>query len=52
MPKITYFNTNVAVFCGPFFFEEYLNHPLWINTMAKEHTVDYHPIHSGLTSRI
>ena len=39
-------------FCCPLFFEEYLNPQVRITKIVNEHTVDYHPSPSGLTSRI
>ena len=39
-------------FVLPLFFEEYLNPQVKINKMGNEHTLDYHPSSSRLTSRI
>ena len=49
---IPYFKINVPSFCWPLFFEEYLNPQVRINKMVNEHTVDYQPSPSELTSRI
>ena len=47
---IPYFKINAPIFCCPLFFKEYLNPHVMIIKM--EHTVDYHPCLSELTSRI
>ena len=49
---ISYFKINAPIFCCPLFFEEYLNLQVRINKMGNEHTIDYHPSPSELTSRI
>ena len=43
---------NAPIFCFPLFFEECLNPPVRINRNVNEHTVDYHPSPTVLTSRI
>ena len=48
---IPYFKSNAAIFCCPFFFEEYLNLQVRINKVVNKHTVDYQPSLSELTSR-
>ena len=47
---IPYFKINVLIFCCSLFFEEYLNTQVRINKMVFEHTIDYHPSSSKLTS--
>ena len=47
---IPYFKINVLIFCCSLFFEEYLNTQVRINKMVFEHTIDYHPSFSKLTS--
>ena len=47
-----YFKINDPIFCCPLFFEEPLCPQVRINKMVSEHTVNYHPRPSELTSRI
>ena len=47
-----YFKINAPIFCCSLFFEDYLNSQVRINKMGNEHTVNYHPSPSKLTSRI
>ena len=49
---IPYFKIDTPILCCLLFFKEYLNPLVRINKMGKEHTVDYHPSPSKLTSRI
>ena len=49
---VLHFKISVSIFCCPLFFEEYLNLQVTINKRVNEHTVDYCPSPSGLTSRI
>ena len=49
---IPYFKINVPIFCYSIFFEESLNPQVRINKMVNEHTVEYQPSPSELTSRI
>ena len=46
------FRINAPIFCCSIFFEECLNPQIRISKMVNEHTVDYHPSPSELTSRI
>ena len=46
------FKINALHFCCSLFFEEFLNPQVRINKIVNEHTVDYHPSPSELTSRI
>ena len=50
--SIPYFKINTPIFCCSLFFEEYLNPQVRMNKVVNEHTVDYHPSPSELTSRI
>ena len=46
------FKMNATIFCCSFFFEEWLNSLVRINKTVNEHTINYHPSPSELTSRI
>ena len=50
--SIPYFKINPAIFCCLLFFEECINPQVRINKMVNEHTLDYHPSLSELTSKI
>ena len=50
--SIPYFKINAPIFGCSIFFEECFNPQVRINKMVSEHTFDYHPRPSELTSRI
>ena len=50
--SILYLKSNALIFRCPIFFKEYLNPYGRINKMVNKHSVDWHPIPSGLVSRI
>ena len=51
-PYIPYFKISAPIFCCSIIFEECVNLPVKINKMVNEHTFNYHPRLSELTSRI